>query len=82
MISVHTPSGNRTHQNHPGGTHTVWLDRKNKPAVIWAFRDAVLPYDGTVCDLESGERFHVERRLPVQAGHVYRLDGKKNKETK
>jgi hypothetical protein len=58
-----------------GGTHTMWLDRENKPAVIWAFRDAVVPYDGTVCDLESGERFHVERRLPVQAGHVYRLDG-------
>jgi hypothetical protein len=61
----------------PGGTHTVWLDRKNKPTVIWTFCDTVLPYDWMICDLESGERFQAVRRLPLQAGHVYQIEGSK-----
>jgi hypothetical protein len=45
-----------TGQGEAAGWHAQrWLDRKNKPAVIWAFRDTLTPYDGTVCDLESGE---------------------------
>lgn len=59
----------------PRGSHTVWLDRENKPAVIWAFRDAVVSFVGTASDLESGARIQTARRLPVRSGHVYRLDG-------
>jgi hypothetical protein len=57
----------------PGGTHTVWLDRKNKPAVIWAFRDAKIAHTGPVVDVATGQRSQANGRLAVTAGHVYQL---------
>jgi hypothetical protein len=57
----------------PGGTHTVWLDRANKPAVIWAFRDAKIAHTGPVVDVATGQRSHANGRLEVTAGHVYQL---------
>jgi hypothetical protein len=55
------------------GTHTLWLDKKNKPTVIWVFRDTTISHRGTVIDLADGLRSSVDGKLTVQAGHVYRL---------
>jgi hypothetical protein len=57
----------------PGGTHTVWLDRKNKPAVIWAFRNAKIAHAGPVVDVATGQRSHANGRMEVTEGHVYQL---------
>ena len=56
-----------------GGTHTVWLDRKNKPAVIWAFRNAKIAHTGPVVDVATGQRSHANGRMEVTEGHVYQL---------
>ena len=57
-----------------GGTHAVWLNNQNAPAVIWAYRNASVKYVGPVRDVATGERSQAVGRLDVQAGHVYRLN--------
>jgi len=56
-----------------GGTHALWLNKHNAPAVIWVYRDATLKYAGVVVDVESGQRSSANGRLDVKAGHVYQL---------
>jgi len=57
-----------------GGTHAVWLNKKNQPAVIWAFQTATVKYAGPVLEVATGMRSHATGRLDLTAGHVYRLN--------
>ena len=56
-----------------GGTHSLWLNKRNEPSVIWAFRDATVKYAGPVLDVETGKRSRANGRLDIKAGQVYKL---------
>ena len=56
-----------------GGTHALWLDKRNRPAVIWAFRNAAVKYAGPVRDLAGVEWVKADGTIQVRAGHVYQL---------
>lgn len=56
-----------------GGTHALWLNKHNAPAVIWAYRNAAVPYTGSVVDVATGQQSQANGRLDVTAGHVYQL---------
>ncbi len=55
------------------GAYVLWLDVAGVPAVVWAFRDVVVPDVTIAHDLETTVRCDVAGQLPARAGHVYRL---------
>lgn len=55
------------------GTHTIWLDRQGRPAVVWAFEPGSMDYTGPVQKLREGATDTVRGQLSLAAGEVYRL---------
>ena len=56
-----------------GGRLALWLDARNRPAIVWAFKEARMAYAGEVTDLASGASRRVRGEAVFTAGHVYRL---------
>jgi hypothetical protein len=57
----------------PGGNYAMWLDRQNRPAVIWTFADVQIPWNGTV-KTADGERVDVAKGgFSAHRGEVYFL---------
>ena len=56
-----------------GGAYTMWLDARNRPAVVWAFRKASMPFSGRYFDPETGRELVSDGVLPLVPGKVYRL---------
>jgi len=54
-----------------GGKYTLWLDGKDRPSVIWAFRDTTIGFHGVVSEIESGKEVAAAGRLKILAGQVY-----------
>lgn len=55
------------------GTHVVWFDEANQPAVIWVFKDAEFVHTGTAKELRSGESVQSTGTLELKAGQVWVL---------
>ena len=55
------------------GNVTLWLDERNRPAIVWAFEDAQMAYTGTVTDLSTEKCVSVNGQAKFKKGNVYRL---------
>lgn len=53
------------------GTHVLWLDEKNQPAVVWAFQDAEYAHQGPARELRGKKS--VNGKLSLKAGEVWLL---------
>lgn len=62
-----------------GGTHALWLDKKNAPAVAWVFADCETNFNGTCVNMATGEKTITNEKLNLRAGNVYRLRPAQNK---
>ena len=57
----------------PGGKYALWLDRKNRPAVIWAFADVKVAFRGAA-ETADGKRVDTAKgTLPARRLEVYLL---------
>lgn len=56
-----------------GGKYALWLDKEDKPAVVWAFQDADVPFSGPFADLQSKEQRSAKGKFAATAGSVYLL---------
>ncbi len=52
------------------GDYSLWLDRKNRPSVIWGFRKSEFKFSGKVKDLNSCKVSEVDSVLKILPGHV------------
>jgi len=53
-----------------GGKYALWLDKQNKPSVIWAFQETTADCDGTLTDVETKETGS-GRKMRLKPEHVY-----------
>jgi len=56
-----------------GGKYVLWLDRKNQPAVIWAFQDVKLPCPGTATTTDGKHVDTAQGMLAAKGQAVYLL---------
>ncbi|NQZ67366.1 MAG: hypothetical protein HRT89_04795, partial [Lentisphaeria bacterium] len=56
-----------------GGTHVIWLNDNDEPAVVWAFNDVTFEHEGTVENLETGEKLESIGSCSLAAHCVYFL---------
>lgn len=57
------------------GTHVLWLDEHDEPAVVWAFEAGEIPADGSAFDLPGGRAISCDDGvLALAAGGVYLLN--------
>ena len=55
------------------GAITLWMDERNRPAIVWAFEDAQMAYTGTVTDLATAKSVQATGKVRFKKGSVYRL---------
>lgn len=55
------------------GAYTLWLDAKNRPAIIWTFQKTSMTFTGKYRDAETGEIGVADGVLELEPGKVYRL---------
>ena len=55
------------------GNYALWVDDQNRPAVIWAFKDAQAQCTGKATDLEAKTTTQAAGNLAVKEGNVYLL---------
>jgi hypothetical protein len=60
----------------PGGTHALWLDQQNRPAIIWAFAEAQTDIEGDIICLETQRRQdRINGSVTLAANRVYAING-------
>ena len=57
----------------PGGKYVLWLNRQNRPAVIWAFQDVKISFRGTAVTVDGKRVDTAKDVLPARREKVYFL---------